>query len=48
MTTHSEDDETNDPGSAMGAFFGSFGNMDIYAQLVLEEFMEMILDETEK
>jgi len=47
MTTHSEpEDETPPtPGDALGAFLDSFGKMDIYAQIVIEEFMEALLDE---
>ena len=30
---------------AMRCFFGQFGRMDIYAQIVLEEFFKEILDD---
>jgi hypothetical protein len=33
------------PSEALQAFFGSFGEIDLYAQIVLEEFMEALLNE---
>jgi hypothetical protein len=44
MEGHSEG-ESNDAGEAVAAFFGNFGEMDIYAKIVLEEFMEALLSE---
>jgi hypothetical protein len=37
--------ENTDPASAMEAFFGNFGKMDIYAQIVIEEFIGALLNE---
>lgn len=30
--------------AALEAFFGQFGNMDVYAQIVLEEFLKELLE----
>lgn len=46
MTDHSEP-ENPSPGAtdALAAFMEAFGNMDIYAQIVMEEFMEALLND---
>lgn len=43
METHSE----ADPGEAIGAFLESFGTMDLYSQIVLEELLEILLEKKE-
>lgn len=44
MEDHSEA-ESEGGAEAMAAFFGNFGEMDLYAKIVLEEFMEILLGE---
>lgn len=46
MEDHSEG-ESEGPAEAMAAFFGNFGEIDLHARIVLEEFMEMLLGEKE-
>lgn len=38
-----KEDEDKDAGDAMEAFFGQFGEMDIYASIVLEEFFRELM-----
>ena len=50
MKDHSEPEQENHvggPAEALEAFMGGFGKMDVYAQIVLEEFMEALLDKKE-
>jgi hypothetical protein len=50
MADHSEPEQETrpvGPGETMGAFIDSFGKMDIYAQIVIEEFMEALLDKNQ-
>jgi len=47
MDSHSEETQENKPagpGDAFGAFMGEFGQIDVYAQIVIEEFMEALLN----
>lgn len=39
--------ESEGPAEALAAFFGNFGEIDLCAKIVLEEFMEMLLGEKE-
>lgn len=39
--------EDKDAGDAMEAFFGQFGQMDVYSWIVLEEFFRELMDEEE-
>ena len=46
MEDHSDSDGNN-PGLAIEAFLSAFGKMDIYSQIVMEEFMEVLLEKEE-
>lgn len=37
--------QSSDPGSAIEAFFLNFGKIDVFSQIVIEEFMEALLEE---
>jgi hypothetical protein len=46
MSPHSETPEEKtqaEAAEALATFFGQFGTMDVYAQIVLEEFLEALL-----
>lgn len=46
MNDHSEpENQPKGPGEAMEAFMEAFGKMDVYAQIVIEEFLEALLNE---
>lgn len=38
------DEEEKDAGHALEAFFGQFGQMDLYSSIVLEEFFKELMD----
>lgn len=44
MEDHSET-TNNCPKEAMDAFFGMFGQMDIYAKVVIEEILEALIEQ---
>lgn len=42
-----KEDRDIDAGDAMEAFFGQFGDIDVYASIVLEEFFRELMDAKE-
>lgn len=40
-----QNEEKRDAGDAMEAFLGQFGEIDIHAEIVLEEFFRQLMEE---